>query len=97
LRYEGSEYSSQEEDPEARQYVEDEDVVNLDSTTKIKYSNGKELTVKFKKVFSSKSNGPQDGVTYIYYKSPLALALLTKKVGDVCPLAAGACEVLEIE
>ena len=97
LRYEGSEYSSQQEDPEKGQYTEDDDVVNLDSTTKIKYSDGKELTVKFKKAISSKSNGPQADVTYLYYKSPLALALLTKKAGDVCHLAGGICEVLEVD
>jgi hypothetical protein len=111
LRYEHVEYPSQEEDPEKGQYIDDDEVANLDSTikikysntkikfpnTKVKYSNGKKLTIKFKKVNSSKSNGPLAGITYIYYKSPLALALLKKKAGDVCYLPGGLCEVLEVD
>jgi hypothetical protein len=96
LRYRGLEYPPQE-DPEKEQYVEDDDVVNLDSTTKIKYFNGKELKIKFTKINSSRSNGPQADITYVYYKLPLAQALLTKRAGDVCYFPGGQCEVLEFD
>jgi len=97
LRYEDMEYPGLEEYPENEQYTEASDVVNLDSTTKIKYFNGKELKVKFTKINSSKSSGPQADIFYIYYKSPLAMALLTSKVGDICFFRGGRCEVLEID
>jgi hypothetical protein len=97
LRLVGLAYPDQEEDPEKDQYINDWNVVNLDSTTKIKYSNGKKLKVKFTKVSNPKLNGPLPDVTYVYYKSPLAWALLTKKEGDVCFLPGGECKVLEID
>ncbi|HEY5826218.1 MAG TPA: hypothetical protein VIT44_17730 [Cyclobacteriaceae bacterium] len=97
LQLEGLLYPDQEEDPEKEHYTEDLNVVNLDSTTKIKYFNGKVLKIKFTKVNSSKSNGPQVDIFYIYYKSPLAQALLTKKAGDICFFLGGRCEVLEID
>ena len=96
LRYEDMEYTDQKEDPEEGQYLEDDDAVNLDSTVKIMDFNGKELKIKFTKVGGSHSNGPQAGITYLYYKSPLALALQTKKVGDICFLPGGQYEVLEV-
>ena len=96
LRYEGTEHPGQEEDPEKENYIEDWDAVNLDSTTRIKYSNGEELTIKFTKLPNLKSNGPQADVTYVYYKSPLAYAILTKKIGDICYLPGGQCKVLKI-
>ncbi|HEY5826217.1 MAG TPA: hypothetical protein VIT44_17725 [Cyclobacteriaceae bacterium] len=98
LRYEGMMYPDQGEDPEkAQYYIEGRGVVNLDSITKIKYFNGKELKIKFTKVDSPKSNGPEADITYLYHKSPLAVALLTKKVGDVFHLAGGLCEVVEVD
>jgi len=96
LRHGGMEYLGQEEDPEKGQYTEDKNAVNLDSTVKIKYSNGKESMISFTKASGSISNNPTD-ISYVYYKSPGALALLTKKVGDICHLPFGQCEVLEID
>jgi hypothetical protein len=97
LRYEDTEYPGREEDPEKDHYSVDQDAVNLDSTTKIKYFNGKILKIKFTKVNSSKSTGPQADIFYMYYKSPLAQALLTMKAGDLCFLRGGFCEVLEVD
>jgi hypothetical protein len=97
LRYEDTEYPGREEDPEKDNYSEDQDAVNLDSTTKVKYFNGKILKIKFTKINSSKSTGPQADIFYIYYKSPLALALLTKKVGNNCVFHGGFCEILEVD
>ena len=97
LRYDGTAYRDQEEDPELGQYTEDLDVVNLDSTVKIKYVSERELKIKFTKIISSKSAGPQPDIFYIYYKSPLALALRNKKKGDVCTFHGGRCEILEID
>jgi len=90
-------YIGQEEDPEMGQYIEDSNVVTLDSTIRIKDYNGKELMIKFTKDASSKSNGPQADITYTYFKSPLALALMTKKAGDVCYVPGGQCVILEID
>ena len=97
LRYDGIEYPFQQEDPEKEQYVEDDDVVNLDSTVKIMYSDRKELKIKFTKLNSSRSNGPQADITYVYYRLPLAQALLTKKANDVFYFSGLRCEVLEVD
>ena len=75
-----------------------ENTVNLDSIVRVKYSNGEERLIGFKKGEDSVN----DGITYISHWKPLAESILNKKVGDLItpttpegkPLLS--CEILEI-
>jgi superfamily I DNA and/or RNA helicase/transcription elongation GreA/GreB family factor/very-short-patch-repair endonuclease len=56
--------------------------VKLNSKVKLKYNNGKDMTVSIMETEKDK-NQIKNGVQNIYYKSPLATALIGQTIGDI--------------
>lgn len=71
--------------------------VELNSKVKVKYNNGKDMTVVIKETEKDK-NEIKNGVQNLYYKSPLAIALIGHKVGDIIKIGNldNFVEILEI-